>query len=117
MGTASRPRLEFARAQSAHRVDDDVRGMIPDRARHRAQIDLHASGRLVVCQQNAGDLVFSVSAQPRSRPASKGCVLFLFWSFSVLLFATSGRTLRCWVEPVSCVQPPIRKRALAVAKV
>ncbi len=76
MGTASRPRLEFARAQSAHRVDDDVRGMIPDRARHRAQIDLHASGRLVVCQQNAGDLVFSVSAQPRSRPASKGCVLF-----------------------------------------
>ena len=47
--------------------DDDVRGMIPDRTRHGAQIDLHGGGGLVVGQQDAGDLVFAVGAQPRGQ--------------------------------------------------
>src|SRR5262245_46131805 len=57
--------LEFARAQAAHGVHDGVGWMIPDRARHRAQIDLHAGGRLVVGQQDACDLLVAVGAEPR----------------------------------------------------
>ncbi len=57
--------LEFARAQAAHRVDDHIGGVISDRARHGAEIDLHAGGCLVVRQQDAGDLLVAVGPQPR----------------------------------------------------